>query len=537
MKKSFFLLGTAALSSMLMVACSDDSTNNSSSENANACSLTSTEDGLAIKCGSEEVGIIKNSKDGVYGASCMAEALRDDSGYKLVCGGDSVGVVYNGAHGINGENGTNGNPGKNGEAGTSCYAKATTDGYNLFCGDELVGEILSGARGSSCAVASTTTGAVISCEDGTTATLSNGSQGLRGLQGEQGEGCTTDGLKYTDAEDGRKYAVISCGDDELLVYDGEKGATGAGCTAIKDTKTGVTTVSCGDDEVEILDGAAGKNGDNCSIVDNENGTATITCGTGTGATTYTVNDGAAGAQGVAGYNCTSESFGGYAVISCQTGVDEDKKPVYKKDTVLAAGYVKCDGEIHESSKGVCDEGEWTAYTCGTLTTSFDAETHFCYEGGIYEKADYLDLTTNYPTADYFKSGTAYYLKSAYWTEATTYPKATYGKCDDDKTDPDNVIVGDYYLIASQYCNGTVATDKYQECGGVLFNAATHFCATDVVYALCGGAIYAPDTEFCAANVKYAKCGTETFDPGTHCCSAGVVQTGVAETDGSCSSGT
>jgi hypothetical protein len=82
-----------------------------------------------------------------------------------------------------------------------------------------------------------------------------------------------------------------------------------------------------------------------------------------------------------------------------------------------------------------------------------------------------------------------------------------------------VTIGAYYLLASQICEGLVAVDKYQECGGVLYNATTHFCADDAAYALCGGISYDPATEFCDAGTKYGKCGEEVYDPTAEYCSA------------------
>ena len=73
------------------------------------------------------------------------------------------------------------------------------------------------------------------------------------------------------------------------------------------------------------------------------------------------------------------------------------------------------------------------------------------------------------------------------------------------------------MKASQYCVGTVATEKYQECGGLLYNATTHFCEGTSLYALCGGLTYNPTTEFCAADAKYEKCGGATYDPATQEC--------------------
>ncbi|MBR6834074.1 MAG: hypothetical protein IKM81_11920 [Fibrobacter sp.] len=500
--------------------------------------LNPSETGLEITCNNESYGFLKTSSAGVYG-SCGAEALRDDSGFKLVCGGDSVGVVYNGKAGRNGVNGDNGLNGQNGENGTSCEAKKVESGFELFCGEKKVGLI---PNGHSCTVSKTDGASVISCEDGTEATVLNGINGKNGTNGINGTSCTTSSLKSSDLNG--TYATITCGTTTVKIYDGakgeqgEQGEPGENCTVSKNTTTGVTTITCGDDVAKVYDGengAAGKNGDNCSIEDNGDGTATITCGTGTSATTYTVKDGAAGENGAAGkngdncsiadngdgtatitcgtgtsateyvvndgakgdvgYSCSATSAVGYSIISCQIDVEDDN-PVFKEDTVLAAGYAKClDAEnavtgIYNTLTQQCDAGVIAPFNCGS--TMIDEDVQFCENGKAYNKNDYL-------------------------TAATTYPKTTYGKCDDDESDPENVVVGEYYLKASQYCVGTVATEKYQECGGLLYNATTHFCEGTSLYALCGGLTYNPTTEFCAADAKYEKCGGATYDPATQEC--------------------
>ena len=541
MNKSFFLLVPAAFGSLMMTACSDESSSSGTNSNqSSACTLNPSETGLEITCNNESYGFLKTSSGGVYG-SCGAEALRDDSGFKLVCGGDSVGVVYNGKAGRNGVNGDNGLNGQNGENGTSCEAKKVESGFELFCGEKKVGLI---PNGHSCTVSKTDGASVISCEDGTEATVLNGINGKNGTNGINGTSCTTSSLKSIDI-DGGVYSTITCGTTTVKIYDGakgeqgEQGEPGENCTVSKNTTTGVTTITCGDDVAKVYDGengAAGKNGDNCSIEDNGDGTATITCGTGAGASTYIVKDGAAGAngdncsiedngdgtatitcgtgasastyivkdgaagaKGDAGYGCSAMSYTGYAVISCQSGVDDEEEPVYKKDTILAAGYVKCGTAVYEASKGVCEEGSWTAYTCGSAMLGAD---QFCENGVAYTKADY-------------------------WTEATTYPKATYGRCDvknpDDTTD---VTIGEYYLLASQYCIDAVAKDKYQECGGVLFNATTHFCYASTVYALCGDEPYNPETHFCVSMTPYnletyGPCGETYYNKSTQTCENGV----------------
>lgn len=572
MKKSLFLLVPAAFGMLTLSACFDESSTSGSSEsNQSTCLLNPSETGLEITCNNESYGFLKTSSAGVYG-SCGAEALRDDSGFKLVCGGDSVGVVYNGKAGRNGVNGDNGLNGQNGENGTSCEAKKVESGFELFCGEKKVGLI---PNGHSCTVSKTDGASVISCEDGTEATVLNGTNGKNGTNGINGTSCTTSSLKSSDING--TYATITCGTTTVKIYDGaegeqgEQGEPGENCTVSKNSTTGVTTITCGDDVAEVYDGengaagedgkdgdncsiedngdgtatitcgtgddaatytvkdgaagengAAGKNGDNCSIADNGDGTATITCGTGTSATTYTVNDGAAGAKGDAGYSCSATSAVGYSVISCQTGVEDDN-PVYKIDTVLAAGYAKClDAEnavtgIYNTLTQQCDAGVITSFNCGS--TMIDENVQFCENGKAYNKNDYLTAATIYPKATYFWIPSASEDTSV--DAGEVYSKAVYGECG-----------GAAYKLVNQYCyaSGEPVTyeikDIYELCDGKLYDTRTHFCSVTTVYEKCGGATYDPATEFCAGSTTYdlatyGPCGETYYTIATQTCEDGV----------------
>ena len=530
MKKSFFLLVPAAFGLLMMSACSDDSSAAASNSNQSSCALNPSETGLEINCNGESYGFLKTSSKGVYG-SCGAEALKDDSGYKLVCGGDSVGVVYNGIRGRNGENGTNGQPGpqgeqgadgSNGAPGASCRAEQVATGFDLYCGEEKVGTIANGANGYSCKVVAglTTSTATISCEDGSSATLN-------AVEGVAGENCTTSGLRKTESSllsdfYGRTYSEITCDGETIKVYDGANGAAGLGCTVSKED--GVATITCEDGTEEtvsdgvngdncsigenldtygdpipgtakitcgtgktattyiVKDGTAGKNGDNCSIKDNENGTATITCGTGTGATTYTVND---GAKGDAGYSCSSTAGVGYVDVKCQTGVDEETgDPTYETNRILAAGYATCGtgatAVVYNTLTDTCDGGEVLHYTCGKLTTEI-TEGNFCYEGQIYEKAKYLTETTEYPVSDY-------------------------GSCEETAGTPT------YY---NKFVKACVKAYEGEDPASL---------SVVSIIGVCGTAAYDARESFCAEDAVTPRCGTEklSYNPASYNCEAGVV---------------
>jgi len=65
--------------------------------------------------------------------------------------------------------------------------------------------------------------------------------------------------------------------------DGMNGMGGTGCTVV-DNGDGTKTVTCGTNTIVVSDGTPGLAGDDCTVVDNGDGTADITCGT----TTVTV---------------------------------------------------------------------------------------------------------------------------------------------------------------------------------------------------------------------------------------------------------
>ena len=97
---------------------------------------------------------------------------------------------------------------------------------------------MNGIDGSSCTVATASTGGVISCSDGTTATIMNGSTGP---EGPAGQGCTIVGT------------TLVCGSDSFELPDG---TSGGGCRLETPSFGGPeTTLVCGEASV-TLTGAA-----------------------------------------------------------------------------------------------------------------------------------------------------------------------------------------------------------------------------------------------------------------------------------------
>lgn len=115
-----------------------------------------------------------------------------------------------------GKDGSDGQDGKDGTDGAS-----GRDGIDGLAGP-------AGERGMSCSVESTSTGAVIRCEDGTEAYVQNGTNGTNGTNG-------SNGTNGTNGRDGSSCSasrvsngvLISCTDGtQSVVLDGEDGANG-----------------------------------------------------------------------------------------------------------------------------------------------------------------------------------------------------------------------------------------------------------------------------------------------------------------------
>ena len=136
--------------------------------------------------------------DGKDGSSCTAKALKNGKGYKILCGGDSVGVVRNGKNGVDGDSGIAG------ENGLSAYEIAKAAGYK-GTETEWIGSLKgdSGVAGTSCSAEEVTGGIKISCTDGKSYTLRDGTDGSDGKS-------FVDGW-MVDPRDKQLYRVVNIG--------------------------------------------------------------------------------------------------------------------------------------------------------------------------------------------------------------------------------------------------------------------------------------------------------------------------------------
>jgi hypothetical protein len=139
-----------------------------------------------------------------------------------------------------------------------------------------------GANGSSCTVTANPDAGTssITCTDGTSVTVNNGTAGTPGTPG---SGCTV-----TTAADGTK--TITCDDGTTATITNGDAAS---CTVTTDATTGVQTITCSDGSTAtVSNGTAGMS---CTVTPGPaTGQATISCDDGT---SYVVANGATGASG------------------------------------------------------------------------------------------------------------------------------------------------------------------------------------------------------------------------------------------------
>ena len=187
-----------------------------------SCTAKEVSDGVVVSCGGEVIGVIKDGAkgdkgdkgaDGAAGTSCTATKLEGDAGIEIKCGETVVDTVKNGAKGDKGDKGADG------AAGTSCTAtKLEGDaGIEIKCGETVVDTVKNGAKGdpgaagTSCTAEEISGGVMITCTDGKTYTLNNGTDGK--------DGRNFDEDWMVDPRDRQLYKVVTIGEQTWMAHN------------------------------------------------------------------------------------------------------------------------------------------------------------------------------------------------------------------------------------------------------------------------------------------------------------------------------
>ena len=182
---------------------------------------------------------------------------------------------------------------------------------------------------------------------------SKGENGSNGTNGEAGKSCTT-----KQVEDGIE---VSCpGSDPVVIKNGKNGINGTNgeagksCTT-KQVEDGVEVSCPGSDPVVIKNGINGTNGTNgeagksCTTKQVEDGVE-VSC---PGSDPVVIKNGINGTNGTNGTSCRiANDENGVVILQCGEGENVVETKLYKA-------------------------------MCGSVP--YDPETHFCYEGNVYEK--------------------------------------------------------------------------------------------------------------------------------------------------------
>ena len=217
---------------------------------------------------------------------------------------------------------SNGTPGKDGD---SCTVEQADDGSAIItCEDGSTATVLPGSNGENCTAeaSSDEEGAfVISCPGSDPVTVRNGSDGAPGTSGAP---CTAE----AGADEQGTFYTIQCPDsDPIVVRDG---ADGQNCSARTDEETGSVIISCPDQDDVVITRPA--DGAPCTAEQGEDGSVTIRCPDQEPVTLP------------AGQGCSVEDDGqGTMTIQCGDGEPVQFRVPY------------CGNGIHEASE-TCDDG-------------------------------------------------------------------------------------------------------------------------------------------------------------------------------------
>lgn len=337
-KKAIAVVGVMAL----LCSCGDEITEIT---NTGMSSVVAYED--LAKC--ED----KNEGELVFVKDSSAVYLCSDKKWNDINGNDGKNGKE-GANGSDGKDGKNGTNGSNGKDGTSCTVEPLKDGsgYNVLCGDKVVGKLL------------------------------NGEKGDNGKNGNDGKSCT---VKENDKKNG--YDLV-CGDETVTITNGKDGESitgpkGESCTGAV-LENGNIQINCGNKTIgELKNGTDGKSAFELAQEKDE----TIT----------DIDEWLASLKGEPGQGCTAKEIEGGVEITCdgktvtvKNGKDGQSsmavcgKESYDPETHFCYNnerYLLCNGKVYNPEKELC-HNKLIYGSCGELY--FDPSKQYCYSQEIYD---------------------------------------------------------------------------------------------------------------------------------------------------------
>jgi hypothetical protein len=164
----------------------------------------------------------------------------------------------------------------------------------------------------------------VECDDGTSIDIADAA------------GCSA-------VDNGNGTATITCGGDQVTISDGADGANGTDGTNGMDGTNGT-------DGTNGMDGADGADGASCAVTDNNDGTATITCGS----DSVTVADGADGADGASGADGADGATGPTGAAGADGADGADGEPCTVAENDDGSATITCpDGTTATVGGGGC----------------------------------------------------------------------------------------------------------------------------------------------------------------------------------------
>ena len=386
----------------------------------------------------------ENGQDGAPGAdgtSCVAKALKDSTGFEILCGDEVVGTIKNGEDGEDGKKGDKGDKGDKGakgdtgdkgeagEDGDSCTVKPMEpSGFKVLCDGDSVGVLVNGVDGDAGADGKSAYElAVAAGFEGDSAAWLAALKGDQGVKGDTG----------VAGADGKSAY-------ELAVEAGFEGDSAAWIASLKGAKG--DKGDKGDTGDKGDKGDTGDAGESCVLTDNGDGTVTVSCN----GATATLNKAMCGTSPYdpAVQFCASDAkVHALCHKEATGGSDLNKDGTYDvaaffcdaNDSLVAL----CDGETYVTATQFCASDAKVYPLCHNVTQLGD---HNAVEASALEEDGTYDVT-------------------AYFCAAND---SLYALCKGTKT----------YNPELQYCDATEGVQTL--CGGKSYDLATQMCVNDQI---------------------------------------------------------